>query len=73
MTLAAMAGDAHGFCVGVLSLSLFFFVWYHEFLRIILCMPIQTELLRGLRKSSGETGIVIPVKKVPQERKIEES
>jgi len=29
-------------------------------------MPIQTELLRGLRKSSGGTGIVIPVKKVPQ-------
>jgi len=36
-------------------------------------MPIQTGLLRGLRKSSGGTGIVIPVKKVPQERKIQES
>jgi len=32
-----------------------------------------TALLRGLRKSSGGTGIMVPVKKVPQERKIQES
>jgi hypothetical protein len=35
--------------------------------------PIQTGFLRGLRKSSGGTGIVIPVKKVPQEWKTQES
>jgi hypothetical protein len=35
--------------------------------------PIQTGFLRGFRKSSGGTGIVIPVKKVPQERKLQES
>jgi hypothetical protein len=34
--------------------------------------PIQTGFLRGFRKSSGGTGIVIPVKKVPQERKTQE-
>ena len=35
--------------------------------------PIQTGFLRGLQKSSGRTGIVIPVKKVPQEWKTQES
>jgi hypothetical protein len=35
--------------------------------------PIQTGFLRGFRKSYGGTGIVIPVKKVPQERKTQES
>jgi hypothetical protein len=30
-------------------------------------------LLRGFQKSSGGTGIVIPVKKVPQEQKTQES
>ena len=35
--------------------------------------PIQTGFLRGFRKSSGGTGIVIPVKNVPQERKLQES
>jgi len=33
----------------------------------------KTGLLRGFQKSSGGTGIVIPVKKVPQERKTQES
>jgi hypothetical protein len=35
--------------------------------------PIQTEFLRGFQKSSVGTGIMIPVKKVPQERKTQES
>jgi len=35
--------------------------------------PIQTGFLRGFRKSSSGTGIVIPVKKVPQEQKTQES
>ncbi len=35
--------------------------------------PIQTGFLRGFRKISGGTGIVIPVKKVPQEQKTQES
>ena len=35
--------------------------------------PIQTGFLRGFQKSYGGTGIVIPVKKVPQERKTQES
>jgi len=35
--------------------------------------PIQTGFLRGFRKSSIGTGIMIPVKKVPQERKTQES
>ena len=35
--------------------------------------PIQTGFLRGFRKSSGGTGIVIPVKKTPQEWKTQES
>jgi hypothetical protein len=35
--------------------------------------PIQTEFLRGFRKSSGGTGIEIPVKKVPLEQKTQES
>jgi len=35
--------------------------------------PIQTGFLRGFRKSSGGTGIVFPVKKVPQEQKTQES
>ncbi len=35
--------------------------------------PIQTGFLRGLKKSYGGTGIVIPVEKVPQERKTQES
>ena len=33
---------------------------------------IQTGFLRGFQKSSGGTGIVIPVKKVPQEWKTQE-
>jgi hypothetical protein len=35
--------------------------------------PIQTGFLRGFRKRSGGMGIMIPVKKVPQERKTQES
>ncbi len=35
--------------------------------------PIQTGFRRGFLISSGGTGIVIPVKKVPQERKTQES
>ena len=35
--------------------------------------PIQTGLLRGFRKCYSGTGIVIPVKKVLQERKTQES
>jgi len=35
--------------------------------------PIQTGFLRGFQKRYGGTGIVIPVKKVPQERKTQES
>jgi hypothetical protein len=35
--------------------------------------PIQTGFLRGFRKSYGGTGIVIPLKKTPQERKKQES
>jgi len=35
--------------------------------------PIQTGFLRGLKNSYGGTGIVIPVKKLPQEWKTEES
>jgi hypothetical protein len=31
--------------------------------------PIQTGFLRGFRKSYGRTGIMIPVKKTPQEQK----
>jgi hypothetical protein len=34
---------------------------------------IQTGFLRGFQKGSGGTGIVIPVKKVPQERETQES
>jgi hypothetical protein len=35
--------------------------------------PIQTGFPRGFRKSYGGTGIVIPVKKVPEEQKTQES
>jgi hypothetical protein len=35
--------------------------------------PIQTGFLMTFRKSYGGTGIVIPVKKAPQERKKQES
>jgi hypothetical protein len=35
--------------------------------------PIQTGFLRVQKKSYGGTGIVIPVEKVPQERKTQES
>jgi hypothetical protein len=35
--------------------------------------PIQTGFLMMFRKSYGGTGIVIPVKKAPQERKKQES
>jgi len=35
--------------------------------------PIQTGFLRGFQKSSSGTGIVIPLKKVPQKRKTQES
>ncbi len=35
--------------------------------------PIQTGFLMAFRESYGGTGIVIPVKKVPQERKKQES
>jgi hypothetical protein len=31
--------------------------------------PIQTGFLRGFRKSYGGTGIVIPLKKIPQDWK----
>ncbi len=51
---------------------LFFFKQIH-FLRSIQRRPIQTGFLRGFQKSYGRTGIVIPVKKVPQEQKTQES
>jgi hypothetical protein len=35
--------------------------------------PIQTGFLMTFQKKYGGTGIVIPVKKVPQERKKQES
>jgi hypothetical protein len=35
--------------------------------------PIQTGFLMTFRKSYGGTGIVIPVKKMPQEWKTQES
>jgi hypothetical protein len=35
--------------------------------------PIQTGFMMTFRKSYGGTGIVIPVKKTPQERKTQES
>jgi hypothetical protein len=35
--------------------------------------PIQTGFLMTFRKSYGVTGIVIPVKKAPQEQKTQES
>ncbi len=35
--------------------------------------PIQTGFLRGFQKSYSGTGIVIPLKKTPQERKKQES
>jgi hypothetical protein len=35
--------------------------------------PIQTGILMMFQKSYGGTGIVIPVKKVPQEQKKQES
>jgi hypothetical protein len=35
--------------------------------------PIQTGFLMTFQKSYGGTGIVIPVKKAPQERKKQES
>ncbi len=35
--------------------------------------PIQTGFLMTFQKSYGGTGIVIPVKKMPQERKTQES
>ncbi len=34
--------------------------------------PIQTGFLRGFQKSYIATGIMVPVKKVPQERKTQE-
>jgi hypothetical protein len=34
--------------------------------------PIQTGFLMTLRKNYGGTGIVIPVKKMPQEQKTQE-
>jgi hypothetical protein len=34
--------------------------------------PIQTGFLRGFRKSYGGTGIMIPLKKMPQEQKKQE-
>ncbi len=34
---------------------------------------VQTGFLRGFLNNSRRTGIVIPVKKVPQERKTQES
>jgi hypothetical protein len=36
-------------------------------------VPIQTGFLRGFLKSYGGTGIMIPVKKMPQERKKQKS
>jgi hypothetical protein len=50
-------------------------MFFHKFISYIASYigPIQTEFLRGFRKSSGGTGIVIPLKKVPQERKTQES
>jgi hypothetical protein len=44
-----------------------------HFLRSILRRPHSDRIPEGVRKSSGGTGIVIPVKKVPQEQKIQES
>jgi hypothetical protein len=35
--------------------------------------PIQIGLLKWFQKCYGGTGIMIPVKKVPQERKTQES
>jgi hypothetical protein len=35
--------------------------------------PIHTGFLRGKKKGYSGTGIVIPVEKVPQERKTQES
>jgi hypothetical protein len=35
--------------------------------------PIQTGFLRGFQKNYGGTGIVIPLKKMPQEQKKQES
>ena len=46
------------------------------FFNSYVCMyvgPIQTGFLRGFQKCYGGTGIVIPVKKMPQERKTQES
>jgi hypothetical protein len=35
--------------------------------------PIQAGFLRGFRKSYGGTGIMIPLKKMPQEQRKQES
>jgi hypothetical protein len=61
-------------------------VWYHiELYRALFLSnklisyvafyvgPIQTGFLMTLRKSYGRTGIMIPVKKAPQERRKQES
>ncbi len=52
--------------------STYVFLQIH-FLRIILRRPHTDRISEGVKKSSGGTGIVIPVEKVPQEQKTPES
>jgi hypothetical protein len=52
--------------------STYVFLQIH-FLRSILRRPYTDRISEGVKKSSGGTGIVIPVEKVPQERKTQES
>ena len=47
------------------------YVFFYKFISYVASYvgPIQTGFPRGFRKCSGGTGIVIPVKKTPQEWK----
>jgi hypothetical protein len=51
------------------------YVFFYKFISYVASYvgPIQTGFPRGFGKNSGGTGIVIPVKKTPQERKTQES
>ena len=53
--------------------STYYVVLQIHFLRSILRRPHTDRISEGVKKSYSGTGILIPVKKVPQERKTQES
>ena len=53
--------------------STYYVILQIHFLRSILRRPPTYRISEGFKKSYGGTGIMIPVKKVPQERKTQES